>query len=58
MLVVHNPSTGKRITFAVVIALALFIASNFIDEYRIFQGAQVAAYLVGIVSIVLLTGYS
>ena len=58
MLAVHKPSTGKRITLAVVVALALFILSNFIDEYRIFQGAQVAAYLVGIVSIVLLTGYS
>ena len=58
MLAVHKPGTGKRITLAVVVALALFIVSNFIDEYRIFQGAQVAAYLVGIVSIVLLTGYS
>lgn len=58
MHVVHKPSTGKRITLALFIALILFVASNFVDEYRIFQGAQVAAYLVGIISIVLLTGFS
>lgn len=54
----HSVSTGKRIFLAFLIALILFILSNFIDEYRIFQGAQVAAYLVGIISIVLLTGFS
>ena len=43
---------------AIALGVLLFVASNFIDEYRIFQGAQVAAYLVGIISIVLLTGYS
>lgn len=58
MLAVHKSSTSKRVTLAVVVGLILFIASNFIDEYRIFQGAQVAAYLVGIISIVLLTGFS
>lgn len=45
-------------TFAIALGILLFFASNFIDEYRIFQGAQVAAYLVGIISIVLLTGFS
>jgi len=54
----HKSTTPKRVFLAVLIGLLLFIASNFIDEYRIFQGAQVAAYLVGIISIVLLTGYS
>ena len=58
MRVVHKASTGKRITLAIFVALLLFVASNFVDEYRIFQGAQVAAYLVGIISIVLLTGFS
>lgn len=43
---------------ALLAGIILFVASNFIDEYRIFQGAQVAAYLVGIISIVLLTGFS
>ena len=43
---------------AIAVGALLFVASNFIDEYRIFQGAQVAAYLAGIISIVLLTGYS
>lgn len=54
----HKPSTTKRIILAIAVGVILFVASNFIDEYRIFQGAQVAAYLVGIISIVLLTGYS
>lgn len=51
-------TTTKRVILALLVGLILFIASNFVDEYRIFQGAQVAAYLVGIISIVLLTGYS
>ena len=54
----HKPSSTKRLLLATVIGVALFIGSNFVDEYRIFQGAQIAAYLVGIISIVLLTGYS
>jgi len=54
----HKPSATKRIILAIAVGALLFVASNFIDEYRIFQGAQVAAYLVGIISIVLLTGYS
>lgn len=54
----QKPSATKRFLLAVLIGLLLFFASNFIDEYRIFQGAQVAAYLVGIISIVLLTGFS
>ena len=61
MLVVrssHKPSATKRTFLALIVGVVLFFGSNFIDEYRIFQGAQVAAYLVGIVSIVLLTGYS
>jgi branched-chain amino acid transport system permease protein len=54
----HKSSATKRIILAIAVGAILFVASNFIDEYRIFQGAQVAAYLVGIISIVLLTGYS
>lgn len=54
----HKSTTTKRVILALVIGLVLFIASNFVDEYRIFQGAQVAAYLVGIISIILLTGFS
>ena len=55
---VRSASVAKRLVLAVLVGIALFIASFFVDEYRIFQGAQVAAYLIGIISIVLLTGYS
>jgi branched-chain amino acid transport system permease protein len=54
----HKSTTTKRVLLALLGGVILFIVSNFVDEYRIFQGAQVAAYLVGIISIVLLTGYS
>jgi len=54
----HAPSATKRVLLALVIAIILFFASNLVDEYRIFQAAQVAAYLVAIISIVLLTGFS
>lgn len=54
----ESPSATKRVVLAVIVGLLLFFLSNFVDEYRVFQGAQVAAYLVGIISIVLLTGFS
>ena len=41
-----------------VLGLLLLITSNFVDELRSYQGAQVAVYLVAISSIILLTGYS
>ena len=53
-----KPSATKRIVLAIVVGILLFVVSGFIDEYRIFQAAQISAYLVGIVSIVLLTGFS
>ena len=40
------------------IGLAVFILSNTVDEWRSFQGATVAVYVVAIASIILLTGYS
>mgnify|MGYP002132718281 FL=1 len=40
------------------IGLAVFILSNIVDEWRSFQGATVAVYVVAIASIILLTGYS
>ena len=36
----------------------LFLISNRLDELRVYQGATVAVYVVGIASIILLTGYS
>jgi branched-chain amino acid transport system permease protein len=41
-----------------LIALAVYILSNTVDEWRSFQGATVAVYIVAIASIILLTGYS
>ena len=36
----------------------LFLISNRLDELRVYQGATVAVYVIGIASIILLTGYS
>jgi branched-chain amino acid transport system permease protein len=41
-----------------LIALVVYILSNIVDEWRSFQGATVAVYVVAIASIILLTGYS
>lgn len=41
-----------------LIALVVYILSNAVDEWRAFQGATVAVYVVAIASIILLTGYS
>ena len=48
----------QRGGFLMMCGIALLIASNFVDELRSYQGAQVAVYLVAISSIILLTGYS
>ena len=41
-----------------MIGFAIFLLSSAVDELRVYQGAQVAVYVVGIASIILLTGYS
>ena len=41
-----------------LIGLAVYILSNTVDEWRSFQGATIAVYVVAIASIILLTGYS
>lgn len=38
--------------------VALFFASNRVDELRVYQGATLAMYVVAISSLILLTGYS
>lgn len=40
------------------VGLALLGASNFVDELRAYQGAQVGIYVIAISSIILLTGFS
>ena len=60
MVVVHKhqiTSKHRFIGFA-LIALVVYILSNTVDEWRAFQGATVAVYVVAIASIILLTGYS
>ncbi len=52
----HSPL--QRGGFLLVCGVVLLVASNFVDELRSYQGAQVAVYLVAISSIILLTGYS
>ena len=50
--------SSTRLLITALVGLALIIASGFIDELRVYQGAEVAVYLIAISSIVLLTGYS
>ena len=54
----HKLSNKVRILIFIVIGFAIYLLSNNVDELRVYQGAQVAVYVVGIASIILLTGYS
>jgi branched-chain amino acid transport system permease protein len=47
-----------RLSFFIVLGFLLFLASNRVDELRVYQGATVAMYVVAISSLILLTGYS
>lgn len=47
-----------RLSFFIVLGFLLFLASNRVDELRVYQGASVAMYVVAISSLILLTGYS
>lgn len=44
--------------FFTALGAALILLSNFVDELRVYQGAQIATYVVAISSVILLTGYS
>ncbi|QLL24651.1 branched-chain amino acid ABC transporter permease [Actinobacteria bacterium IMCC26103] len=41
-----------------LIGLVVYILSDVVDEWRSFQGATIAVYIVAIASVILLTGYS
>ena len=58
--VVHKRQiTNKHRFFGfALIALAVYVLSNIVDEWRSFQGATIAVYVVAIASVILLTGYS
>jgi branched-chain amino acid transport system permease protein len=47
-----------RLALFIVLGFFLFLASNRVDELRVYQGATVAMYVVAIASLILLTGYS
>ncbi|TSA20105.1 MAG: branched-chain amino acid ABC transporter permease [Actinomycetales bacterium] len=60
VVVVHKVKTLRFKTGIgfFLIGLCVFFLSNVVDEWRAFQGATVAVYVVAIASIILLTGYS
>jgi branched-chain amino acid transport system permease protein len=60
VVAVHNRQITNKHRFIgfALIGLAVFILSNIVDEWRSFQGATVAIYVVAIASVILLTGYS
>lgn len=47
-----------RLSLFILLGFILFLASNRVDELRVYQGASVAMYVVAIASLILLTGYS
>ncbi len=47
-----------RAAIFATVSLALLGASNYIDELRVYQGAEIGIYVVAISSIILLTGFS
>jgi branched-chain amino acid transport system permease protein len=51
-------SPRKRLFLFILGGWLLLLLSNQVDEFSLYQGAFVAAYAVGIASIILLTGYS
>ena len=51
--------TNKHRFFGfILIGLMVYILSNVVDEWKAFQGATIAVYVVAIASIILLTGYT
>jgi branched-chain amino acid transport system permease protein len=55
---VHKLSNEKRLFIFILLGVAIYFLSGAVDELRVYQGATVAVYVVGIASIILLTGYS
>jgi len=55
---VHKLSNKARLAIFLLLGVAIYFLSGAVDELRVYQGATVAVYVVGIASIILLTGYS
>jgi branched-chain amino acid transport system permease protein len=60
VVAVHSRQITNKHRFIgfVLIGLVVYILSNIVDEWRAYQGATVAVFVVAIASIILLTGYS
>ncbi len=54
----HKLTNKTRLAIFIVLGFLIFLLSNRVDELRVYQGATVSVYVVGIASIILLTGYS
>ena len=54
----HQITNKHRFIGFVLIGLVVYILSNIVDEWRAYQGATVAVFVVAIASVILLTGYS
>jgi branched-chain amino acid transport system permease protein len=52
------PSGGRGLVWAFVSVIALVMLADRVDEFRVSQLATMAAFIVGILSIIILTGYS
>lgn len=48
----------KQSLIFIILGLFFLLLSNLVDELRVYQGAQIATYIVAISSLILLTGYS
>jgi len=55
---VHKLKSSNHLLTFIFIGFILFLISNRVDELRVYQGIQVAVYVIGISSLILLTGYS
>jgi branched-chain amino acid transport system permease protein len=55
---VHKLSNKVRLVIFLLLGVVIYFLSGAVDELRVYQGATVAVYVVGIASIILLTGYS
>ena len=60
MVAVHKLQITNKHRFIgfALIGLVVYVLSNIVDEWRSFQGATIAVYVVAIASVILLTGYS
>ncbi|MSW72766.1 MAG: branched-chain amino acid ABC transporter permease [Actinobacteria bacterium] len=50
--------SSNNLIYFFVFGFILFLASNRVDELRVYQGASIAVFVIAIASIILLTGYS